>query len=506
MKASSLLGVLGVIEGVTNALLSPFIGSFVDLTPWRKLSLFVSVLFFTALVGVQGVLFLSTDSDKVDPDDSEKMLQEPLFKSNFVLGILIFTIVAQVVAYEIAALLTTTYVPELSSKPEKITRYVSRAYTLLNAMQLLTAAFISGFVYALGWGGLQSGSFGALFVVIVTLAWFIPGYPKLGQRTEVDPTINKSACGLVHLWETLKEIFVQYRQLFLLLVSWTFAMASLQSITVLATTYITFHLGYSATSTSMLLAAALLFSVPGSLLTSWAVKKYNLKIVYIFILVVFGMSFLIAPFLLPADTVALEDTDNSTVVTQYGNCNTQTIDAGGETKQVAPDHVLYVAIICVMIWGLGIGSVYVAYTAFYALLIPGGKEASYYGIKVTFGKVLTWLGPLLFTVINENTDKLQYTLALLGPFFLIAAVVTYFVDVDRGIADVSDTLHRRRGPAVLSVKIEEVNPMDLDNNTDNGGEPEVGLQKTISVVQENDSESNPDTAPSSATISPSTEL
>uniref|UniRef100_A0A7S2RAT6 Uncharacterized protein n=1 Tax=Mucochytrium quahogii TaxID=96639 RepID=A0A7S2RAT6_9STRA len=248
------------------------------------------------------------------------------------------------------------------------------------------------------------------------------------------------------------------------------------------------------------------FSVPGSLLTSWAVKKYNLKIVYIFILVVFGMSFLIAPFLLPADTVALEDTDNSTVVTQYGNCNTQTIDAGGETKQVAPDHVLYVAIICVMIWGLGIGSVYVAYTAFYALLIPGGKEASYYGIKVTFGKVLTWLGPLLFTVINENTDKLQYTLALLGPFFLIAAVVTYFVDVDRGIADVSDTLHRRRGPAVLSVKIEEVNPMDLDNNTDNGGEPEVGLQKTISVVQENDSESNPDTAPSSATISPSTEL
>merc|ERR1712146_250739 len=114
------------------------------------------------------------------------------------------------------------------------------------------------------------------------------------------------------------------------------------------------------------------------------------------------------PFVMPSEDVGL---GNSTA-TAFGRCapgEETEVDADVETLKKAPGYVFYITAFFTMLWGIGIGSVYVANTAFYSALIPGAKESSYFGIKVLFAKTLTWLPPLLFGIINDK-GELRYAI------------------------------------------------------------------------------------------------
>jgi len=466
LNASSVLSTLGAIESVLNALLSPFMGAVADLTPYRKPALGLAMAVFSVLVLVQGFLFLSENSDKPDPEDTSKFLPIPLAQSNTALVILLITVILQVVAYEMAALLTVTYSPELDKDEEKMTKYVSLGYANLNFMQLFTALSITAVALVAGWNSFQQAFFGAIWVALLTIAYIVPGYRLVGHRRVVHPDFSKKCCGLDHMRETLIEIVTKYPQLFKLLVSWTMASASMTSITVLSTSYLQFHLGYDGVLTSAVLSFALLMSIPGSLITSWAVRRLDLKRVYISILLIYALSFIIGPALFTADSVPVQDPNSTIELTQFGFCNT--VDRGDieETKQDPPGYVFYLVLFFAGIWGLGIGSIYVANTAFYGALIPGGKESTYYGVKVTYAKALTWLPPLSFTLISETRDSLQFAISVFVPFYVAAAIITFFIDVEKGQEDIKDTLHRRRGYAYEedgegSSKDGQVKPMEI---------------------------------------------
>lgn len=76
-------------------------------------------------------------------------------------------------------------------------------------------------------------------------------------------------------------------------------------------------------------------------------------------------------------------------------------------------------------------------------------------MKITFAKSLNWLPPLLFTLINEG-GSLQWSLAPLGGFAALGAVIAMFIDMDRGARAVEDTLHQRRGEGVAMVGKDQV--------------------------------------------------
>mmetsp|Transcript_2567 Transcript_2567/g.3806 ORF Transcript_2567/g.3806 Transcript_2567/m.3806 type:complete len:540 (+) Transcript_2567:106-1725(+) len=458
IKASSVLSSLGAIEGVLNAVLSPFMGTFADLTPYRKIALMVSFLTFVILVIVQGCLFLSEPSTMLDPSETSDdpnaepvYLPIPLWNSDLALVILLASVVLQVVAYEVAALLTVTYSSELCTDEVQMTGYVSMAYTVLNGMQLFSAALLTGLSFVFGFNSFEIGTYGAFIVAFITLCWFIPGYPKLGERREVNEELKRGCCGLLHLAEALKDIVRDYRQLFKLLISWMLASASLSSITSLSTSYLQFHLGYKGITTSALLSLALLFSVPGSLLTKYLVARFDLRRVYVGILTIFGLSFIVAPLVLVADSFPINTANSTEPLTQFGRCVNATLLDQDETYQEAPGYILFVTAFFTALWGTGIGCVYVANNALYASLIPGARETSFFGIKVTFAKIFTAVPPAVFTYINENTDLLQYAILVLAPFFLAAAFTAYLIDFEKGKEDVAHTLHLRRGEGYKEV-------------------------------------------------------
>jgi hypothetical protein len=78
-------------------------------------------------------------------------------------------------------------------------------------------------------------------------------------------------------------------------------------------------------------------------------------------------------------------------------------------------------------------------------MVPGGRETSYFGIKVLFAKLIVWMPPLAFTAINEATDSLRFAITPIVPFFLIAALITWRIDMDKAYREVAGTLHLRRG-------------------------------------------------------------
>lgn len=447
IKASSLVSSLGVVEGVLNAILSPFLGSIADLTPHRKPGIGLTITLFLVLNVVQALLFLSEDSDKLDPDDDTgtEYLRRPLWQSDVALMILCIIIIIQVVSYEIAALLTQSYSSELSRDDLEVTRFVGLGYTMLNSMQLFLAVVVTAISFAADLGSLQQGTVGGFIAFAIALTWFLPGYRMLGSRTTVNKEFDRTCCGLKHVWTTVKEIFTQYTQLALFLVSWVLGSAAVSSIAVLSTSYLQFHLGYDGTLTSAILALALLFSVPGSLIAHYLTRWYSLKAIYIMVLIIYGISFIVGPALLVAESVPVNDVNSTITKTQYGFCDTVILGDSDETQQETESYILYVLIVITIIWGLGLGSLYVISNSLFAALIPGGKESSYFGIKVLFAKLLTWLPSLLFTTINEKFDNLRWAIVPLGPLFLLAAVVAFFIDFDKGKADIHDTLHRRRG-------------------------------------------------------------
>mmetsp|Transcript_13615 Transcript_13615/g.24261 ORF Transcript_13615/g.24261 Transcript_13615/m.24261 type:complete len:604 (+) Transcript_13615:161-1972(+) len=456
IKAESVLSILATIEGVVNALLGPVMGTFADLTPYRRTTLLLSMGLVIALIVVQGVLFIPQESSLglVDPlapeDNPDQLLLEPMFGSDASFLVLLAAVVIQVVAYEVVALLNITYATELSADKEKMTGFISKGYTASNSIQLFLAAVLTGAGIAFSLNSFTSGFAGGLISAAISSFFFIPGISLLGERRTINPDFKRGYCGLEHVVDVTSELFSKYSQARLMLLSWMFASAGVGSVTTLSTSYLQFHLGFQGFVVSALLALALVFSVPGAYLAKALVNKFSLRGVYFTILVLYTISFIVAPFLFVAESVPFENSDGSfNNLTRFGRCTNQTEDGNlePETTQVTPDYMIFVAGFFTALWGLNLGVIYVMQNALYAHIIPGAKESSYFGVKVTFGKALTWAPPLIFTFFVENFDSIQFSISLLAPFFFVAAVLAYFIDEDAGKAEVAHTLHLRRGKA-----------------------------------------------------------
>lgn len=466
VQASSILSALGVVEGVVNGLASPLMGAYADLTPHRKPALLCTILLFTVLVFVQGVLFMSDPKGGPDPktnpsfnvslnesSSNRRFLEVPLFQSDTVLLLLCLTIVLQVAAYEMTALLTGGYSAELTQDLALQSHYVAKSYMLLNVMQVATVIVVFGMQVMLGLATLQAGTYGAFATGLLTLIWFVPGSFWIGHRKEVSSEMDKRCCGLRHTGTVITDITRQYSELNKFLIAWCTSSAAMSSITTLATSYLTFHLGFGSLVTP-LLGCALIFTVPGSWLAKPAVRKLGVKKALILINVAFGISFIVAPILLTAEATPLPPGVNGTVLTQYGFCDTSSVDKDKqkkETQQIANAGVLYITAFFTAIWGIGIGIFYPVGNVWYARMVPGGRESSFFGIKVTYSKILVWAPPLVFTAINEyeNGAYLRWAILVLTPFFFVSAIILYFVDMEKGEKQVESTIHLRRGQGYL---------------------------------------------------------
>lgn len=443
IEVSSVVSTLATVEGVISPIISPFLGGIADTTPHRKPLLgFVFAIVASTLV-LQGIFFLSEDTERIDPSsDSGEPLARPLLYSDGALIGLAIVVLINVVTYELAALLTVSYSPELTKDETEQMGFIADSYAANNGSQLFFLVIVIGISLVAGLNSFEQGAVGAFVCAAYSSALFYWGFFKLGSRREIDPELNKSCCGTRQLFNAFLHMVKNYPECLKYLISWGFSAAAVTSSVALATTYFQLYLGYSGTNVSILLGIALLCSVPGSILSRVWHKKFGIPVkkLYIAVNVLYAATFLLAPVTLVSERI----TPGNATLSIFGRC--ENVTANAAVGFSAPDQVFYFALLFVFFNGILLGHIYPLNTQFYALLIPGGEENTYYGMKVTTSKVLTWLPPLVFTVVSEvyNGD-LRFALLANGFMFLAGAVVAFFIDVEKGRAEIKDTLQFRQG-------------------------------------------------------------
>lgn len=456
LQASAVVSTLATIEGAVSPFISPFLGGIADTTTVRKTLLGATFAIVSLTYALQAVLYISVDTERIDPatldNDEPDVLAQPVFYSDGALIALGAIILINVLVYELTALLTVSYSPELVTYDEKImTRaerdtlqmsFIADSYAANNGSQLLFLAIVIAAALAFGLNSFEQGMVGGFVCTAYSTIIFYYGFYYLGSRRDIDPELNKQCCGTRQLFSAFLYTVTNYHEVLKYLVSWSFAAAAVSSSVALATTYFQLYLGYDGTTVSVLLGIALLCSVPGSILAGVWHDRFGIAVkkLYIIVATVYGLTYMLAPFILVSEPF---DGNNGTL-SAFGQCENITENAA--VGFLAPGGVYPFAIIFVVVNGLCLGHLYPLNTQFYALLIPGGEENTYYGIKVTFSKIWTWLPPAVFTYVAiENDGDLRFALMANGSLFLLGAIVAIFIDIEKGKEDVKDTIQFRQG-------------------------------------------------------------
>lgn len=76
----------------------------------------------------------------------------------------------------------------------------------------------------------------------------------------------------------------------------------------------------------------------------------------------------------------------------------------------------------------------------FAQMIPSGKEAEFFSIYEVSERGTSWLGPLLFGVVNQMTGSLRPAIISLILFFVVGLVILPRVDVRRAITEAGNDL------------------------------------------------------------------
>ncbi|CAN5866186.1 hypothetical protein BH20ACT6_BH20ACT6_08250 [soil metagenome] len=94
--------------------------------------------------------------------------------------------------------------------------------------------------------------------------------------------------------------------------------------------------------------------------------------------------------------------------------------------------------------GIVLGGTQALSRSLFSQLIPAGRAAEYFSLYQACERGTSWLGTLVFGLVQQLTDSYRPALAALAVFFVVGFVLLLRVDVRRAIIDVGN-----RPPAVV---------------------------------------------------------
>jgi UMF1 family MFS transporter len=76
----------------------------------------------------------------------------------------------------------------------------------------------------------------------------------------------------------------------------------------------------------------------------------------------------------------------------------------------------------------------------FSLMIPAGREASFFSVYELSDRGISWLGPLIFGAIAAATNSYRQALLSLIVFFVIGTIILYLTDTDKAIHEAGNLL------------------------------------------------------------------
>lgn len=367
MHPDSLLTNIAWIGGLIIAFFLPIIGSIVDYTPYRRhVGIFASVC------------LVALNASQIGISESTWW---PMA-------------VVQVVAtfvFFVLRVISLAYVPELSEGVDKQNDYNS----IFGGIQFLSMLICMVLIIALsmipGVDNVGSARIGQIILVAVsTIALTYSWWRLMEDRPPIDTVPEGSSvvkAGFVKIYKTSTKVFMEYKA-----ITWFFisAMCTGAGQAGFASTVVTVAmslLGMNSTMVGLLTLIIILFGIPGSGMSYLATKVMD------------PLRSLMASLMLLVVTTATA----SAVLTSPDRQNLSFLFAA--------------------LWGCGMGWSMAAEQTFFATVIPAGAPAELYGTWYFFSAVLSWVPPLIFSLLNENQVSMQWGLASIAIFFLLALLL-----------------------------------------------------------------------------------
>jgi UMF1 family MFS transporter len=368
IRPSSLLTTYTIVVGLVSAALMPIMGAVIDYTPHRlKVGQWFSVIFCVLLV-------------------PQIFINENTWFAVAIIQIAVaFTGWAQ-------TMVTYAYLPELSTSDVILNQYTQSFTVLSFGSMVLYLGGVIGVASLAGFGDddiatAQLGISVAFVVSSVTL------YLSWGRLLKERPAARELpagkslwTAGFIQVYHTSIYIYKHLAALKWFYISVAFTDAGISSLATIAITYMTDTLGFSSQENGIAILLMLIGSIPGALAAGQTTAKFDPI-----------RSSIVATLIMAFNTIA----------------------AGFVLKEPGQQMETY---IFASIWGLGSGWKWTTDRLLASVLIPPGQDAELMGVYLFAGQILTWLPPLVFTVLNEVGVNQRIGLGSLGVYFFIGAV------------------------------------------------------------------------------------
>jgi MFS transporter, UMF1 family len=201
--------------------------------------------------------------------------------------------------------------------------------------------------------------------MLLYIAWFSLLKPRPPLR-QIPAGQRLSTAGFIQIYHTCIHIYKHLPALKWFYVSVSFVDAGINALTTILVTYLTDTLAFSARENGLVILIVLVSGVPGSLLAGYTSRRWKNPV----------RSSIAATSLLATTTLVF-----AIVVT-------------GPHQQLET-YILAIG------WGVPIGWKWTVDRLLASTFIPVGQDAELMGTFLFAGQVLSWLPPLIFTVLNE---------------------------------------------------------------------------------------------------------
>ena len=371
IKPSSWLTTTQTIVSVCASPLLPLMGAVVDYTSQRLLlGRLLSALFGALLFPM---IFVSSSTW-------------------FAVSVLL---VALFLVFEFQMVFAYAYLPELTQDQDELRRFTRNFTSITFTAVVVYMSVIVGVTGALHASNnapfvAQIAMASSFAIVVLTLVpawgrWFKTRLP-LQQLPDNQRLWKAGFSKLIRSIRTIHE-HPSYHPLGWFYIAIIFCDASLQSLPTILITFFTDQLGLSSADIGVAVVLLLLAMVPAAFLSAWCTKQLKSPI---------ASSMVAVLILIMATTVA--------------------------AAVLSPSSDSTTAYILVVFWGLGTGWKWTCDRMLSAALCPPQQSAHFMGLYLLCTLILTWLPPLVFTLLNESGISQRFGLAILDVFFTFSLV------------------------------------------------------------------------------------
>jgi UMF1 family MFS transporter len=96
-------------------------------------------------------------------------------------------------------------------------------------------------------------------------------------------------------------------------------------------------------------------------------------------------------------------------------------------------HTTYQAWVMAIVIAIVLGGSQALSRSLFSLMIPKGREASFFGIYEVSERGTSWMGPLLFSIVVARTGSYRQALLSLIFFFVVGLIGLFFTNTDRAV-------------------------------------------------------------------------